>query len=1248
MSDSRSRPPGNSPKKPGPSVGTPFAGESSSSNLPVPPEGDVTLVDGTPVAPDSEATIIGDVRPSNVKPGNIRPSNTPPRLDPDQTLVDADATLVDADATIVPGSSFRASSPPPRSRISGSGTSAAVLQIGDLLGGRYEVLQLLGEGGMGAVYKAADRELDRFVALKVIRPELASNPSILARFKQELLLAHQVTHRNVIRIYDLGEAEGVKFITMEFIEGRDLRTLIRDKKKYAPEEAVDVIQQVCQALDAAHSVGVIHRDLKPQNIMQDAAGRILVMDFGLARTVEGDGMTQTGAIVGTMEYMSPEQALAKDLDQRSDIFALGLILYEMLTGKQPFVAESALASLIKRTQERATPVSDVDAQIPGALSGIVSKCLERDVNERYQNCSTILADLNTWKDKRAAGTIKLEAHVKPWGQTVPWPLVAGIAVVVAMGITGFMLRGKLLSPNPNPNTAGATPVSLAILPFRNASADQGLGWLGSSVAETLSTDVGQSSHLRIVSPERVSQILHDLQISPDTSLDSATLQRLAEFSNADNIVWGRYTRFGDQIRIDATIQDMKHGHSTPLSESANEKNVLNAIDLLAGDIRSNLALSRSTVKELQGQSFKPSTNSLPAMRDYDDGLHLARLGNFLDAAKRFEAATKEDPQFALAYSELAKTYANLGQDDDAEHASRKAVELSDQLPSAEKYLIQASHDQIRRDYPKAIEAYDALAKAAPNNADVLFELARLYEKSSAYDKAREEYTKVLALDPKRVDALLELGRVEVDSGNAQKGLDYLTRAQTLAVELGNDEERAQILQAMGAAYGALNKHEDALRNFRESLEIKRKLGLKTGIALSLKAMASSEDLLGKPDQALKDYKEALSLYQGLGDKEGTGDVLNDLADFDVDHGQYDEALKLFKESLQAEVEIGNQSMQALVLNNIGNVYFTKADYQNAHTYYEQALQLREKLNVPGAIADTLHNLAEISTRMGQNDQAIEQFLRALDLRRTTGDKRWAAIESSSLGTLFGYQGRYGAALGAEEDALKTFRELQDRSVWLPAILGLYGNALAQVGRSDDAAKSLEEAMNVARELKNQAATAEIQGYQGDNAFYRGDYPGAATLYDEALKAASHASDLDLIQVAKFNVAKVAVRQGRFQSAASLFGKLSEDADRMGLKYVSVECSIYHADALLNLKSYDPARKELESALDKSEKLGFKALLAQSHYLLARDLELSGNAADAPEHYRQARKILDEIQKEAKTDSIVKRSDLKPIYDHPVS
>src|SRR5437588_6584816 len=294
-----------------------------------------------------------------------------------------------------------------------SGTD--VLQQHNVLGQRYEILALLGQGGMGAVYKAKDREVDQIVALKVIRPELANNPALIARFKQELILARQVTHKNVIRIYDLAEADGIKFITMEFVAGEDLRALAHEKGKLTPQEAVEVMRQVCQALDAAHSVGVIHRDLKPQNIMRDKTGRVLVMDFGLARTLEGSGMTQTGALVGTMEYMSPEQALGKDLDQRSDLFAAGLILYELLTANMPYTADSALASLIKRTQERAAPVSDHDPAIPHTLTSVVGKCLERDAKARYQTANEIIAALESWQGKRAAGALEFPS-IKPWAK----------------------------------------------------------------------------------------------------------------------------------------------------------------------------------------------------------------------------------------------------------------------------------------------------------------------------------------------------------------------------------------------------------------------------------------------------------------------------------------------------------------------------------------------------------------------------------------------------------------------------------------------------------------------------------------------------------------------------------------------------------------------------------------------------------------------------------------------------------------
>jgi len=242
--------------------------------------------------------------------------------------------------------------------------SAAILEVGTLLGGRFEILEILGVGGMGAVYKAHDRDIERVIALKCIRPDLSDHPEIIQRFKQELLLARQVAHKNIIRIFDVRESGGLKFITMEHVVGRDLRGMLLERGKLPPAEAIEIMQQVCSGLAAAHAEGVLHRDLKPSNIMvEDQGGRVVVMDFGLARTLSGDGMTQTGAVLGTMEYMSPEQAKAETLDARSDLYSVGLIFYELLTGKMPYDAPSPTASLLKRTHERSVPVAKLDPNI---------------------------------------------------------------------------------------------------------------------------------------------------------------------------------------------------------------------------------------------------------------------------------------------------------------------------------------------------------------------------------------------------------------------------------------------------------------------------------------------------------------------------------------------------------------------------------------------------------------------------------------------------------------------------------------------------------------------------------------------------------------------------------------------------------------------------------------------------------------------------------------------------------------------
>jgi eukaryotic-like serine/threonine-protein kinase len=1182
----------------------------------------------TPAKGDSSG---GDIK--REKESGKNPSTSPPA--PENSA--GDVTFVDASPSATSGRARQSSAAPSRDH----------LQPGDVLGSRYEIWNVLGEGGMGTVYKALDREVDHLVALKLIRPDMAANPAILARFKQELLTARQVTHRNVIRIYDLSEVDGVKFITMEFVEGCDLHKLLRDDGKLAPDRAVEIMRQVCLALEAAHAVGIIHRDLKPQNIMQDKQGRILVMDFGLARSLESGGMTQSGALLGTIEYMSPEQAMGAHLDGRSDIFSLGLIFYELLTGKMPYKADTAMASLLKRNQERAIPAAELDASIPKVLSDIVGKCLERDLSARYQNAKEILSDLDAWEGKQPT----LASIVKPIAVTpreVPWKWIATGTLAVAIVIGGLLLGGKFTSRRA-PKVAAGPQVSLAILPFRNGSGDAKLDWWGSTLADMLSTEVGGSAQLRTISSDRMHQVLSDLKITPGSDIDPGTIGRIAEFSNADTMVSGQYAEFDGKIRIDATVRDLKHQRTIQVkAEADNEKALPAAITQLAQTIQQNLSLSSDVVQDLRAKSFRPSSNFLPALRTYNEGLELARQGNHLEAKKRFEASIKDDPQFALAYSRLGLTYSSLRNDDKAKEYSQKAVDLSDKLPAPERYLIQANYAQVTNDYRKAIESYENLEKVSPEDLDVHFHLGGLYESTGAYDKARAELAKVLANDPKHVDALLAAGRVEIRTNNPQGSLDFLNRGLTLAVQFDNTDGKASILNAIGSAYEQLDKPQEALRNFQESLTIKQSLGQKPGVAQTLANIARVQATLGKPDEANKSYQQAVKLQREIGDKKGLGSTLVNLGALYSERGKYDDALNAYKEALQLQRDLGNESYQAVCLNNIGDIYLSKGQPSDALTYYERALELRKKANIPSEVGETLHNLGEASLKAGDYGQSLDYHMKALDLFRSSADKSGAAIQSYSIGTIFEYQGRYGAALKSKEEALKTFRELNDRSFWMGEILSGYGNSLSEVGRYDEAQKNLTEAMGLAKELQNKTLITQILNFQGDTFYYRGEIKAASDLFAQAIAASSADVEKDVALLSKYNAAKCVVEEKRYQAAVAPLKAVIAEAEAAGLKNISTEATLALAAALLNTRQYPAAKRELETAQSTSEKLGLQVLQARSQYLLGRAQELSGNTADAPPHFAAAKRILEAIHQESGSDAILKRQDLSAIYAQPAA
>jgi eukaryotic-like serine/threonine-protein kinase len=630
------------------------------------------------------------------------------------------------------GSDGLLANPAPISRLRQVVTDgSALLRPGTLLGHRYEILELLGQGGMGAVYRARDREVNRVVALKVIQPELAGNPSILERFKQELVLSHQVTHRNVIRIYDLGDADGIKFITMEYIEGEDLRSLIAQQKRFSPEEATEIIRQVCRALEAAHAVGVIHRDLKPQNIMRDQQGRVVVMDFGLARSLDShDGMTQTGAIVGTVEYMSPEQGLGKPLDERSDLFTVGLIFYELLTGKMPYKADSALASLLKRAQERAAPVSDHDSRIPRALSDIVAKCLEPTVRNRYQNVGEILTDLEAWQEKGAAASLRFSG-VKPWARTFPWAWVAVATVIVVLGVAGFLLRDMLRSVS----HGSASPVTLVVADFDNETSDP---VFDGTLEPTFNLALESASFINSFNRGQAHAV--GAQLRPGTGrLDESLARLVAVREGIGAVVSGSITRVDKGFRITAEAVDAVTGKTIIRTdtEAASKEDVLQSVGKLAAKIRTALGdTTPESVQLAKAETF--TSSSLEAAHEYAVAQDLQGAGKAQDSIPHYLRAVQLDPDMGRAYAGLAAASANLARNEDAEKYYQLAMARIDRMTDREKFRTRGGYYLLRRETGKAIEEYTALVKQFPFDDAAHSNLAVSYMLQHDVAKALEE------------------------------------------------------------------------------------------------------------------------------------------------------------------------------------------------------------------------------------------------------------------------------------------------------------------------------------------------------------------------------------------------------------------------------------------------------------------------------------------------------------------------------
>jgi tetratricopeptide (TPR) repeat protein len=574
-----------------------------------------------------------------------------------------------------------------------------------VLAGRYEILQLIGQGGMGAVYKARDTELDRIVALKLIRPELAKDPQILRRFKQELILARQVTHKNVIRIFDLGQSNGIKFITMDFVEGQDLRQLLLEKGKLAPEQAARIMLQICRALEAAHAEGVIHRDLKPQNVMLDASGRVYVMDFGIARSAYLPGMTQTGALIGTPEYMSPEQGRGEKLTERSDLFSLGIIFYELLTGKSPYYSDTPLATLWKRMTEKVTPPVAVDPTLPQELSAIVVKALEIEPKNRFASAREIVQQLEIWLGPSAGGeTIflpgpRISAYWK-WAS-------AALAILLVAAVIGFRLKG------PRKPKATFHPVSVLVADFTNHTGDP---IFDDTLEPMFNVALEGASFINAYNRGRARNLAKKLP-NPTDKLDEQSARLVALSEGISAVITGEISLRGNAYTISAMALDAATGNILARAEAtaANQNDVVSTVPKLTAPIRKALGDTTPEAAQLENARGAFTATSLEVVHQYGIAMEQQFAGKTEEALKSFAKTAELDPNFARAYSGMTAAAIKLDRRADSEKYIKSAMEHVDHMTDRERYRVRGLYYGTSGNWQKCAEEYTQLVKVYPGD-----------------------------------------------------------------------------------------------------------------------------------------------------------------------------------------------------------------------------------------------------------------------------------------------------------------------------------------------------------------------------------------------------------------------------------------------------------------------------------------------------------------------------------------------------
>jgi len=738
-------------------------------------------------------------------------------------------------------------------------TSAKGLTTGTTFASRYEVIEELGKGGMGRVYKALDKEINEEVAIKLLKPEIASDDSTVERFRNELKFARKISHKNVCRMYHLSKEEETPYITMEYVPGEDLKSLVKRKGKLADEEAISIAKQVCEGLAEAHELGVVHRDLKPQNIMIDEKGRAKIMDFGIARSVEAPGVTQTGMMIGTPDYISPEQAEGEEADHRADIYSLGVVLYEMVTGSLPFKGDIALSVALKHKTEIPPNPKKLNPKVSEELSKLILICMEKDRERRYRTAGELLSEL----DKIEKGIPLAKRILLKRRFEIKWKsifLYGGVPLLLILLIGGAisLFTGR-----------AGTIDSIAILPFENITGDTEQEYFVDGITDELIGKLARVEALRVISFWSMMRYKGTDKSLPD----------IARELNVDAVVTGTVQQVGESVSIRVRLIDVLPEERN-LWEQTYDR-VMTDVLVMHSDI------ARAIAQEIKVAVTPQEEERLASARQVDPETYEAYLkGNFhmnqgtpegyQKGLAYLHEAVEKDPSDSLAYAGLAAAYIQIAHSamatedslSRAKAAAQRALRLDDTLAETHN-VFGFITGYYGWEWETAEKAFQRALEINPNLAMahywyswqlILFDrmdealakhiraqeldpltplhtawLGGLYWIWERYDEALEEVHKALELSPNSWNGLFVLGYLYADMGMYEKAIEVSQKAAALYPELR---------YLLGRTYAIAGKRDEALKILAE-------LEKEEASPFGAFGLADLYTALGKKDEAFR-------------------------------------------------------------------------------------------------------------------------------------------------------------------------------------------------------------------------------------------------------------------------------------------------------------------------------------------------------------------------------------------------------------